>query len=127
VHIDDLVAGFLALPGNPKAFGKTYAFSGGDVLTLREMAAALLHHMGRPKPIAGVPAWICLMGAGVFWLAGKATGRKSAFTYQTYTGLVQDAAPSNQAARDDLGYRPRTFRDGLATLTSLRNCLGKAP
>lgn len=127
VHIDDLVAGFLMLPGNPVAFGKAYIFSGGDVVSLREMAEALLAHMGRRKPIVGVPAWICLLGAGLLWIAGKATGRKSVFTYQTYTGLVQDAAPSPRAAREDLGYRPRTFREGLATLTSLRNCLGATP
>ena len=80
---------------------------------------------GRPKPIVGVPAWICLIGTGSLWLTAKATGRKSAFTYQTYTGLVQDAAPSHQSASDDLGYRPRTFQAGLATLASLRDCLGR--
>jgi NADH dehydrogenase len=123
VHIGDLVKGFLALPGNPKALGKTYVFSGGDALSLREMTRLLLLHMGRAKPIIGVPAWICLLGAGILWLVCKATGMKNAFTYQTYTGLVQDAAPSHRAAADDLGYRPRPFREGLATLESLRDCL----
>jgi hypothetical protein len=83
--------------------------------------------MGRAKPIIGVPAWICLLGAGILWLVCKATGMKNAFTYQTYTGLVQDAAPSHRAAAEDLGYRPRPFREGLATLDSLRDCLRIMP
>ncbi|HKP96058.1 MAG TPA: NAD-dependent epimerase/dehydratase family protein [Fibrobacteria bacterium] len=125
VHIEDLVAGFLALPGNPRSFGKTYAFSGGDVVSLREMAQALLAHMGRPKPIVGVPASLCLLGVAAFWALAKLAGLRTAFTYQTYTGLVQDAAPSHREAAEDLGYRPRPFREGLAALESLRNCLGR--
>ena len=30
VHVDDLMRGFLAIPNNPKAYGKTYAFSGSE-------------------------------------------------------------------------------------------------
>ncbi|MDB5051525.1 MAG: hypothetical protein JWO30_4596 [Fibrobacteres bacterium] len=127
VHIEDLVAGFLALPRNPLALGKTYVFSGGDALSLREMARSLLAYMGRPKPIVGVPAWICLLGVAALWARDKATGGKTAFTWQTYTGLVQDAAPSHQAAERDLGFRPRPFREGLATLVSLRDCLKNPP
>jgi NADH dehydrogenase len=123
VHVEDLVAGFLALPGNPSAFGKTYVFSGGEALSLRDMARALLEHMGRPKPILGVPAWICLLGAGASWLFAKLTGNAPAFTWQAYTGLIQDADLPPDAARADLGYAPRPFRAGIATLASLRDCL----
>jgi NADH dehydrogenase len=127
VHIDDLVSGFLALPGNAKASGKTYVFCGGETLSLREMSRALLGYMGRPKPIVGVPAWLCLLGAGALWALSKITGRPSGFTYQTYTGLVQDAAPVPDAAREDLGYQPRAFSAGIASLASLKDCLKKEP
>jgi dihydroflavonol-4-reductase len=126
VHIDDLVAGFLALTDNPRALGKTYVFSGGENLTLKEMARLLLTHMGRPKPIWAIPGWVCLSAIALLWSWSKATGRENPFTWQTYTGLVQDAAPSHQAAREDLGYRPRPFHQGLATLVSLRDCLRAA-
>lgn len=123
VHIEDLVTGFLSLPGNPAAFGKTYVFSGGEALTLRDMAVALLRHMGRPKPVVGVPAWICLPLAIAFGALAKATGRDTGFNYQTYTGLVQDAAPSPREAAEELGFNPRSFEAGLETLASLRGCL----
>jgi nucleoside-diphosphate-sugar epimerase len=125
VHIDDLVSAFLLLPDNPVAFGKTYALTGGEILTLRRMAELLLGHMGRRKPILGVPAWMCLCGVAVFSVLSKLTGRKNPFTLQTYTGLIQDAVPDSDAAAKDLGYRPRAFRDGLPTLRSLRDCLRK--
>jgi NADH dehydrogenase len=127
VHIEDLVSGFLSLPGNAKAFGKTYVFCGGETLSLREMSRILLAYMGRPKPIVGVPAWLCLLGAGAMWALSRITGRPSAFTYQTYTGLVQDAAPASDGAREDLGYKPRAFSQGISSLASLKDCLRKGP
>ncbi|MDB5102564.1 MAG: hypothetical protein JWP91_253 [Fibrobacteres bacterium] len=126
VHIEDLVAGFLTLPGNPRAMGKTYAFPGGEAISLRTMAKLLLAHMGRPKPVLGVPAWVCLPGISALRAWSRISGSENPFTYQTYTGLIQDAAPSHQSAREDLGYQPRPFHQGLATLASLRDCLRAA-
>lgn len=123
VHVEDLADGFAALPGNAAAYGKTYVFSGGEALSLREMAALLLAHMGRPKPIRALPAWICLAAVGASWILARATRRPPFFTWQTYTGLVQDAGFPPDPARADLGYAPRSFRAGVATVASLRDCL----
>jgi NADH dehydrogenase len=124
VHVEDLAAGFLALPGNAAAFGKTYVFSGAEPISLRDMAALLLDHMGRPKPIRSLPGWLCLAAVGAAWVVSKASRRPPFFTWQTYTGLIQDADFPCDAARADLGYAPRSFREGIATLQSLRNRLG---
>ena len=126
VHVEDLASGFAALPGNPASFGKTYVFSGGGSLTLREMAQALSAHMGRLRPVRSLPAWICLCAVGAAWIWAKVIRRPPFFTWQTLTGLLQDADAPCDAARADLGYAPRPFRAGLATLASLRDCL-KAP
>lgn len=125
VHVDDLVAAFLALPGNPRALGKVYHLTGGDVLTLREMAAALLRHMGRPKPCVGFPLWLGLLLCAAARAAAAVTGRAGAVTVQSLTGLVQDAAPADPGPAADLGYRPRTFREGLESLVSLKGCLSR--
>lgn len=123
VHVDDLVAGFLALPGNRLAYGKTYHFTGGEVLTLREMAWALLAHMGRPKPVLGFPLWLGHLLVAIAWIASRLSRRPHVLTRQSLTGLVQDAAPVDPAPAADLGYSPRTFREGIASLHSLRRCL----
>ncbi len=126
VHVDDLAAGFLALPRNPAAFGKTYVFSGGGSISLMEMGDALLKHMGKRKPIVSVPAWLCRLAVAAAWVIGKILRRPPAFTWQTYTGLIQDADFPCDAARADLGYSPRTFPEGIATLASLRSVLAGA-
>ena len=48
VHCDDLMKGFLAIAGNSKAYGKTYAFSGGEAIAIRDMAKLMLKHV-RPR------------------------------------------------------------------------------
>ena len=126
VHVDDLAAGFLVLPGNRIAFGKTYVFSGGASLTLLDMARALLAHMGRPKPVLGIPAWLCLLAIAASRAWSLISRRPPAFTWQTYTGLVQDADFDSAAAHADLGYAPRAFAEGLNSLTSLHGSLRKA-
>ena len=46
VHVDDLLSGLLAMAGNPITFGKTYNLSGGETVTLRELAELLLARQG---------------------------------------------------------------------------------
>lgn len=123
VHVEDLVQGFLSLVGCEPAKGKTYHFAGGGSLSLREMAEALLAHMGRPKPLLGVPLALAFLPAAAAWLYGRALRRPHAFTLQSLTGLCQDAAPEDEGAARDLLWRPRSFREGIATLRSLKGCL----
>lgn len=123
VHVEDLVAGFLALPGNAKAFGKTYVFSGPGSIALEGMARRLLKHMGADKPIRSLPAWACLCAVGVARALSALTGRPPFFTWQTYTGLIEDADWPCDEAKADLGYAPRTFDEGIGSLASLRGCL----
>lgn len=125
VHVEDLVDGFLSLIGNDRALGMTYHFAGGGSLTLREMAEALLAHMGRPKPVLGVPLALALPPAAAAWAYGRVFRRAHAFTVQSLTGLCQDAAPEDSGAARDLGWKPRSFREGLSSLHSLEGCLSR--
>ena len=109
VHCDDLMAGFLAVVGNPKAFGKTYAFSGGEAISIGEMARLMLKHVGEKKPFLHLPVPACRMIAGA---AGLVQSRPF-LTWNAIAGVIQDADLDNTEARQDLGYNPMTFREGL--------------
>jgi nucleoside-diphosphate-sugar epimerase len=123
--VDDLVEGFLALVGRREALGKTYHFAGGGSLSLKEMAEALLAHMGRRKRVLGVPLALAYVPAAAAWAYGRVSGRPHDLTVQSLTGLCQDAVPEDPEASRDLGWRPRSFREGLATLRSLEGCLAR--
>ena len=123
VHIEDLVQGFLALLDNPRVDGKIYHFAGGEIVTLRQMAESLLLYMGKPKVVLSVPIWACRLGVAAMGVWTRLSGKPHLFTAQSLSGLLEDAVPNLHEAREDLGYRPRSFSQGLEELHSLRNCL----
>jgi nucleoside-diphosphate-sugar epimerase len=47
--------GFLAVAGNPKSYGKTYSFSGGEAIAIRDMAKLMLKHIGQKKLFITIP------------------------------------------------------------------------
>jgi NADH dehydrogenase len=109
VHVDDLLGGLVAMAGNPVAFGKTYNLSGGDIVTLRELAELMLKQHGRSKPMLTVPASLCRMAARLW----GAINHRPMLMEHTLAGLTQDADLDHSTATLDLGYQPRGVRAGL--------------
>jgi NADH dehydrogenase len=109
VHVDDLMAGFLAIPGNPKSYGKTYAFCGGEEISMRDMAKLMLERKGGARPFLPVPLPLCKLIAVVMAKAMK----RPPLTWNAIAGVSQDANPSCEEARADLGYNPVGFREGM--------------
>jgi nucleoside-diphosphate-sugar epimerase len=109
VHVDDLLSGLASMAGNPIAFGKTYNLSGGETLTLRELAALLLEQQGRSKPILPIPASLGRMAARAWGLLRRCP----LLMEHTIAGLTQDADLDPSAATQDLGYHPRGVRAGI--------------
>jgi NADH dehydrogenase len=115
VHVDDLMRGFLAIPGNPKSYGKTYPFCGGEPISLWDMGRLALAHEGIAKPFLPLPVWLCRVAAAVIGATGRAP-----FAAHVIAGLTQDALPDWSEAKSDLGYDPVGFREGLARLPKPR-------
>ena len=109
VHCDDLMNGFLAIAGNPKAYGKTYAFSGGEAIAIRDMAKLMLKHVKQEKPFVTIPIPFCRL---IAFFAEKFQ-KKPILTWNAIAGVMQDANLDNSEARADLDYRPISFREGL--------------
>jgi NADH dehydrogenase len=109
VHCDDLMNGFLAIVVNPKAYGKTYAFSGGEAIAIRDMAKLMLKHAGQEKVFITIPIPICRL---VAFFAEKLQ-KKPILTWNAIAGVMQDANLDNSEARADLDYQPISFREGL--------------
>ena len=109
VHCDDLMKGFLAVAGNEKSHGKTYAFSGGEALPIRDMAKLMLKHVGLEKTFVTLPISFCRFIA----FFAEALQKKPIITWNAIAGIIQDANLDNSEARADLGYNPITFREGL--------------
>lgn len=109
VHVDDLMEGFLAIPGNKKAYGQTYAFSGGEEITIWDLAHLMLKHQKIKKLFIPVPVTICRLIASVMgWIM-----QRPPLTWQSIAGIIQNANLDHSNATEDLGYKPIGIRKGL--------------
>jgi nucleoside-diphosphate-sugar epimerase len=110
VWAEDIVSGLAAIAGNPRSHGKTYNFSGGESVTIRELAELMLACHGQRKPFLHLPVRLCQAGA----IAAGLVMDDPPLSLQAIAGLVNDADLPPDEAMADLGYRPCGVRDGLA-------------
>lgn len=109
VHSDDLVRGLAAIAGNPVTHGKTYNFSGGEAITILELACLILRHRGRQRPFVHLPLPLCRVLACL----GERLLRHPPLTLYGISRIEAEANPDNSEARRDLGYNPIGVREGL--------------
>jgi nucleoside-diphosphate-sugar epimerase len=109
VHVDDLMRGFLAVVGNPVAYGKAYNFSGGEEISIWDLAHLMLKHQRISKPFVALPVPLCTKVARL--LEGRMA--RPPLTWNVIAGITQDANLDNSEARRDLGYAPVGVREGL--------------
>jgi NADH dehydrogenase len=109
VDVDDLMKGLLNVAGNSECFGKTYNFSGGEAISIRDLASLMLAHRGQRKLFVPVPVWICKAIAAVM----GAIMKRPLLTWSTIAGITQDANLDHSSATADIGYNPIGIREGL--------------
>lgn len=110
VHADDIAKGLLAIAGNPQTYGKTYNFSGGEEISIRDLAKLMLAGRGISKPFVHIPVPLCRLLAFVM----ERTMKRPPLTNYAISRILHEAALDCGEARKDLDYSPRSVRDGLA-------------
>jgi len=102
VKSTDLVKG-IALAGlSEHAVGKTYALAGETVLSMADMAKAVLKQAGKRHCMIPLPWWISKKLAVLkSWIGGRPVTAE-----QALAGFLYDAAPDIENAKADLGYEP---------------------
>jgi nucleoside-diphosphate-sugar epimerase len=109
VYAADLVQGLLAIADNPKAYGKRYNLSGGEVMTIWDFAKLLLKHQGLSKPFLPIPVSVCRLIARVL----EKTMSRPPLTRYAISRIEANADLDHTPAKEDLGYRPIGVHEGL--------------
>jgi NADH dehydrogenase len=109
VWSEDIVDGLARVAGSEVARGKTYNFSGGETVTMRELAELLLRHQDRPRPIVHLPVWLFRTAAAALRFATP----RPALTASAIAGIVNHADLDPSEAMQDLGYSPLGVRAGF--------------
>ncbi len=106
VHAADVAAACVAALSAPAAAGRTYALSGGETLSYRDMVARVFQALGRPPRLLSLPLWAVRALLALLRLLPRFRHWTPAMVTRMGADLVFDHAP---AARD-LGFAPRAFR-----------------
>ena len=109
VHVDDLLSGLVAMAANPVTYGKTYNFSGGEEISIRDLAKLMLKSRGLSKPFVCIPVPVCRLLAFVM----EHTMKRPPLTNYAISRILHDAALDCGEARADLGYDPAGVRSRL--------------
>ena len=100
----DLVQGIAAAGLEDCAIWKTYALAGPSVMTMAQMAEAILRSRGLKRRMFKLPWWLCKRLAVLkAWIGGSGVSAE-----QALAGFLYDAAPSIESAEKDLGYHPKS-------------------
>jgi nucleoside-diphosphate-sugar epimerase len=110
VWSEDIVDGLLRLVDNPIAFGKTYNFSGGEAISMRDFAHLLLQQHATDRPLLHLPVALCSAAAHVL----RRTLAEPPLTLNAIAGVINDANLDPSEATRDLGYQPIGVRAGFA-------------
>jgi NADH dehydrogenase len=106
VFAGDVIEGLARIAGNERALGKVYNLSGGETITMIDLARLIARQLGLRRVFVPTPAalWTVPLAA--------ATG-SSALARQIVAGFTQDADLDSSRARRDLGYDPLPVSAGL--------------
>jgi NADH dehydrogenase len=109
VYAGDIIHGLAAIPGCPASRGRTYNFSGGEAVTMIELARLILRQFGIRRVIVPVPeaVWRLALGALSGLVGSPALAR------QIIAGFTEDADLDPSEAMRDLGYDPLPARVGI--------------
>ncbi|HEY3254312.1 MAG TPA: NAD-dependent epimerase/dehydratase family protein, partial [Polyangiaceae bacterium] len=112
VWSEDVVDGLERLAGAAIAHGKIYNLSGGEAISMRDLAELLLRYHDRhdrPRRFVHLPVWACRAAAAAL----AVTMNKPPLTSSAIAGIVNDANLDPSEAMRDLGYAPLGVRAGF--------------
>ena len=111
VHVDDVIDGHLAAMAKGRP-GEVYIL-GGENATYREFFATLAAVSGREWRLYPVPIPVLMAFASTEQKRADWFGRKPLVTPSWVRRYSHDWANSSAKATAELGYAPRSLRDGL--------------
>ena len=104
VHVDDVASACVAAVGSGATGTASYALSGGESLTYREMVSRIFRAAGLRPRFVSLPRWVIRPGiriAGRLGVGGVTVGM--------FDRMNEDLVFDHAGAARDLGFRPRPF------------------
>jgi nucleoside-diphosphate-sugar epimerase len=113
MHVSDLVRALLLASRHPAAVGQTFVTPGNEVMTTRDMVAAIAVALGKPPPRLRVPLWPVIAAAVAFEATFKPLGIQPPLHRRRLDFFRKSFVFSTRKAETLLGFVPQiSFADG---------------
>lgn len=109
VHVADVAQAVVAALESPASIGRAYDIAGPEALTLRKVVDEAAAALGRRASAVSLPLQPMVGAARLY----ERFARHPRLKPEQLERLAEDKAFDIGAARADLGYAPRSFRDGI--------------
>jgi nucleoside-diphosphate-sugar epimerase len=106
VYIDDMVAAMLLCAEASQAIDRVYSIAGDHPVTIRELATAIAHALGRKLPAESIPLWLANLASDIFALMPSMRGEHAPLTRSRVKFLTNSRVYDISRARSELGYMP---------------------
>jgi nucleoside-diphosphate-sugar epimerase len=107
IYIDDMTAAFLLCAESPQALGRSYNIAGERPVTIRELATAIAHSLGKELPGGSIPLWLANLASDVFAVTPGFQGERAPLTRSRVAFLTHSRVYDISRARTELGFAPR--------------------
>ncbi|HEX3623262.1 MAG TPA: NAD(P)H-binding protein [Acidimicrobiales bacterium] len=115
VHVDDLAGAIVAALGRPLSVRRAYDVAGPEPLSLRAVIEQAGGAVGRHPRLMPVPLQPVVMMVRIYEAATPRPKLKA----EQIARLAEDKAVDITAARNDLGFDPRPFAEGIRAEAAL--------
>lgn len=111
IYIDDMTAAFLLCAERPEAIGHSYNIAGERPVTIRELAEAIAHALGKTVPRGSIPLWMANLTSDIFAVIPGMRGEKAPLTRSRVAFLTNSRVYEISRAKSELGFAPRVGLD----------------
>jgi nucleoside-diphosphate-sugar epimerase len=118
VYIDDLIAALLLCAERSHAPGRSYNIGGERPVTVRELATAIAHALGRELPAGSIPLWLANLASDIFAVMPGMKGEHAPLTRSRVKFLTSSRIYDISRARFELGYAPKVGLEAGMKLTA---------
>ncbi len=107
VYIDDMTTAFLLCAERPEAPGRAYNIAGARPVSVRELATAIAHTLGKELPGGSIPLWLANLASDIFSLLPGLRGEQAPLTRSRVKFLTNSRVYDINRAKTELGYAPK--------------------
>ncbi|HJT58185.1 MAG TPA: NAD-dependent epimerase/dehydratase family protein [Ktedonobacteraceae bacterium] len=118
LYIDDLVAALLLCAVHPGASGRSFNIAGECPITIRELATAIAHAMGRELPSGSIPLWLANLASDIFARMPGMKGERAPLTRSRVAFLTNSRIYDITRAMSELGFVPKVGLEEGMQLTA---------